>query len=236
VNPAFELMNITRNGKIARLPRAIRDELNRRLSDGELGGQVVAWLNALPEAQAVIAKEFNGRPIREQNLSEWRNGGYREWLAHQDAVAQARDLAADAGELSGAASGSLANHLATVLTARYAAMLAGWDGENSEEFGRKLRVLRALCQDIVELRRGDHSAARLQIEQERLERDRLKTEEDLVEHFQRWAKNPKVHDMICRDCLTPEERERRLRAIFGLSPVETAKPAEPANPEQEQKP
>jgi len=42
-----------------------------------------------------------------------------------------------------------------------------------------------------------------------------------VEHFKRWAKNPAVRDWICRDCMSPEERERRLREIFGLPPVET---------------
>jgi hypothetical protein len=38
-------MNVTRNGKIARLPRAMRDGLNRRLRDGEEGKKLVAWLN-----------------------------------------------------------------------------------------------------------------------------------------------------------------------------------------------
>jgi hypothetical protein len=38
--------------------------------------------------------------------------------------------------------------------------------------------LRELCNDVVALRRGDHSAARLKIEQARLERDREKTEGD----------------------------------------------------------
>jgi len=46
-----------------------------------------------------------------------------------------------------------------VLAARYAAALAGWDGEVTDEFRRKLRMLRGLCQDIVELRRGNHSGA-----------------------------------------------------------------------------
>ena len=48
-------MNITRNGKIARLPRAIRDELNCRLADGEIGGRLVDWLNGLPEVQKILA-------------------------------------------------------------------------------------------------------------------------------------------------------------------------------------
>ncbi len=216
---------MTRTGKIARLPREIRDHLNRRLHDGEPGTHLVGWLNTLPEAQAMLAREFAGRAISEQNLSEWKQGGHRDWLARQDALAQVRELAADAEELADATDGALAEHLATVLTARYAAALADWPGEATDEFRRKLRSLRGLCQDIVELRRGDHSAARLKIEQERLARDRQQTEEEVVEHFKLWARNPKVRDWICCGSLDPEERERRIREIFGLSPDETAKPA-----------
>jgi hypothetical protein len=58
----------------------------------------------------------------------------------------------------------------------------------------------------------------LKIEQARLEREREETEEEVVAHFQRWARNPAVRDMICGNCLSPEERERRMRAIFGLAP------------------
>jgi hypothetical protein len=209
---------MTRNGKIARLSRPIRDELNRRLQDGEPGTRLVAWLNGLPDTQRVLATDFGGRSINEQNLCEWKAGGYREWLARQEALSQARELVADAKELTAATDGRLTDHLATVLAARYAAALAGWDGEITDEFRRKLRVLRSLCQDIVELRRGDHSGARLNMEQERLEREQEKTEEEVVEHFKRWVKNPEVRDWICQNWVSPEERERRLRAIFGLEP------------------
>ena len=60
---------MTRNGKIARLPLAIREQLNRRLQDGEPGTQLVEWRNGLPEVQAVMQAQFNGRPIGEPNLS-----------------------------------------------------------------------------------------------------------------------------------------------------------------------
>jgi hypothetical protein len=216
---------MTRTGKIARLPRETREQLNRRLQDGQPGTQLVVWLNALPETQAMLVREFAGRAVSEQNLSEWKQGGYRDWLARQDVLAQVRELAADAEELAGATEGVLAEHLATVLTARYAAALADWSGEPTAEFRSQLRALRSLCQDIVELRRGDHSAARLKIEQERLARDRQQTEDEVVEHFKRWVRNPKVRDWICCDSLSPEERERRLREIFGLSPHDMANPA-----------
>jgi hypothetical protein len=209
---------MTRNGKIARLPRELRDALNQRLQNGEQGGPLRAWLNALPVVQAVLAREFGGAAISKQNLSEWRAGGFAEWQARQETLAQARELAADARELTEATDGRLTDHLATVLAARYAAALAGWDGGLSEEFRRKLRTLRGLCQDIVELRRGDHSGAGLQMERERLEREREKTEEEVLAHFERWAENPQVRDWICQDWITPEERARRIREIYGRAP------------------
>lgn len=227
---------MTRNGKIARLPRGLRDELNRRLAEGEPGTRLVAWLNVLPEVRAVLAGEFAGRPVSEQNLSEWRQGGFRDWQARQETLGMARELAADAGELAAATDGRLADHLATVVTARYAAAVAGWDGEATEDFRRRLRALRGLCQDIVELRRGDHSAARLKMESERLERDRERTEEEVVRQFQQWVRNPAVRDWVCRAWTCPEERERRLRELFGRPASPPAAPppgpagGEPAGP------
>jgi hypothetical protein len=220
---------MTRNGKIARLPKTVRDPLNRRLRDGEPGKRLVAWLNTLPEVQAVLAVEFAGRPVTEQNLSEWKQGGHREWLLQQEALEQARNLAEHADDLRDTA-GALADHLAVVLSSRYAAALADWDGDPESGLGRKLRVLRSLCQDVVELRRGDHSAARLKIEQTRLEAEREQTEEEVVEHFKRWARNPKVRAAICGCELTEEQRERRMREIFGLEPTTLAPEAPSKTP------
>lgn len=227
---------MTRNGKIARLPRELREELNRRLREGEPGTTLVAWLNALPEARMALAREFNGRDISEQNLSEWKSGGYQEWLARREAVAQARELAADAVELGEATGGRLTDHLATVLAARYAAALAGWDGEVTEEFRRKLRVLHGLCQDIVELRRGDHSGGRLEIERERLERQREKTEEEVVDHFRRWSNNLEVRQCLIENAQNAKEKERRLREIFGLPPKEPEAVGEIEKDDSETKP
>ena len=61
---------MTRLGKIARLPRAVREQLNHRLADGEMGKRLVEWLNTLPVVHAVLTAEFGGRAINEQNLSD----------------------------------------------------------------------------------------------------------------------------------------------------------------------
>jgi len=92
-------MNTTRTGKIARLPHHIRDQLNGRLYEGEPAKHLALWLNSLPEVQAILAAGFGAKPIRPQNLSERKQGGYRDWLLQQEALELVRRLAEDAGEL-----------------------------------------------------------------------------------------------------------------------------------------
>ena len=74
----------TRIGKIARLPKDVREQLNRRLQDGEPTQRLLDWLNALPKIQGILAAQFGGRPIIKQNLSEWRRGGYLDWEAAEE--------------------------------------------------------------------------------------------------------------------------------------------------------
>src|SRR4051812_39021678 len=90
----------TRVGKIARLPKAIREELNRRLENGDRGKVLVQWLNGLPEVQKVAAELFGGHGVREQNLSQWRKGGYMDWLRHQDVREQVREVAEQSDDLN----------------------------------------------------------------------------------------------------------------------------------------
>jgi hypothetical protein len=74
---------ITRTGKISQLPKPIRDELNHRLQNGQQGPELLAWLNELPEVKELITTKFDHHPINRQNLTEWRHGGYQDWLQHQ---------------------------------------------------------------------------------------------------------------------------------------------------------
>jgi hypothetical protein len=78
---------MSRIGKIARLPLAIRETLNSRLEGGEPYKSLLAWLNTEPAAKAVLKKLFAGRPITDGNISDWRKGGYRDWRAERAARA-----------------------------------------------------------------------------------------------------------------------------------------------------
>jgi hypothetical protein len=94
-----------RNGKIAKLPRHIRDHINRAFDSGQTAVYITEQLNKLPEVKAVLENHFGGRPITQNNLSEWKAGGYRDWLARQELLRQKSEFAADANELAETAKG-----------------------------------------------------------------------------------------------------------------------------------
>jgi hypothetical protein len=61
-----------RNGKIARLPEATRNLINQMLEDGFLYRAII---QKLQKASPPLPY-----PISEMNISNWRKGGYQDWL------------------------------------------------------------------------------------------------------------------------------------------------------------
>ena len=82
-------------------------------------------------SRRVLAAEFGGSPINEQNLSNWRQGGYQDWLKQQERRATVRELTKDSKELDADAGGvEASHHLSAVLgggTRRFRARSAGGD-------------------------------------------------------------------------------------------------------------
>ena len=157
----------TRNGKIARLPLQIREQLNARLADGEPGNRLVEWLNSNPDVTKVMAEQFEGRPITDNNLSEWRAGGYEEWLTLDAFLDETRILSENAGEV--AATGISSDHLHIVLLAHHARLLKNLETMPENEFKTRLNTVRKLTASIMNMRRDELQRARLELQRERLE-------------------------------------------------------------------
>src|SRR5271166_6272608 len=111
---------MSRVGKIARLPEQIREQINLRLENGEEGRDIVTWLNSLEEVKAVLAEKFEGCPINDGNLSEWKLGGFRDWQERRNALAEARRVMAEGLELAQTGNKALADNLAAWMLGRYA--------------------------------------------------------------------------------------------------------------------
>jgi hypothetical protein len=175
-------MSEQRRGKIARLPRDIRDQLNIRLDDGHEADQILPWLNELPQVRQVLAQHFNGAAISAQNLSAWRQGGFQEWLLHQEFLDSAERACENALELndvlnadaSNALPRAMADSLVTHLTARLAAFMSRWDGATvSPEMGTLVKF----GQFIIKLQQAIYRAEQQAIELPQLKRQTERKEE-----------------------------------------------------------
>ncbi len=176
---------MTRTGKIARLPRSIRDELNTRLSDGEQGLRLVEWLNGHPEVQEVLEDYFDGRPITDGNLSEWKKGGYEDWLQHQKSLEWARLAADEAEELEEDGEGvPLSDRLAPHGAVAVAQMIRGARTKPPETAQERRELLHAV-EVLTALRVADHRAARLRMDLTRWAEE-SRTMEKEAQHRQLW--------------------------------------------------
>jgi len=152
-------MSDQRRGKIARLPRSIRDQLNVRLDDGQDADQILPWLNDLPEVREVLARHFNGASISPQNLSAWRQGGFNEWLLFHQFIESAERMTDYADDLNqqldpdspDTVPRKLADSMLTHLSARLAAFIAGWDGAATSP---EMEALLKLTQFVIKLQRA----------------------------------------------------------------------------------
>jgi hypothetical protein len=174
-----------RRGKIARLPRAVREQLNIRLDDGQEAPEILPWLNDLPEVRQIISRHFNGTPISPQNLSAWRQGGFQEWLLHRELLDSALHMCEHVEELqeildSRSDDGiphTLADYMVTRLSVRFAAVLGRWDGNPDDA---ELAMLLKIGQFLVKLQRAAYQAERAAFELPKLRRRAaLEHEKDL---------------------------------------------------------
>jgi hypothetical protein len=182
-------MSITRTGKIGRLPKCIRDMLGKRIEDGEPGKEIVKWINGLSGVQRVLEEQFDGRPITEQNLSEWKQRGHPEWLRQEEKRSFISSLTEQAEDLDEAAVGEdIRDRLGTILTAELAARAVKVLEEvtDPEERWRQLQeILRA----HRHLWHEAHNRQRIQLQRERWDQEVERQEEEDSERMKEESKS-----------------------------------------------
>ena len=150
--------------KISHFPRAIREELNRRLDRSEKTQTILQWLNSLPEVKAVLERDFAGEPVKKQNLTSWRKTAFRNWQLAQTALDFTENFLPE--ELDAAALEKMSAKLIRCLQIRFAAVAGSMPGPNADP-EVELRRLGDPCNNLTALRRGDLAAERLSVEQQR---------------------------------------------------------------------
>ena len=188
---------MARKGKIARLPQEIRDRICLLMADGITDVRIAETLNADPAVAAKLA-EYQGGGVKAKaiitdgNLSEWRLGGYQDWLGDQAKIRRIRVLAQYAQQVAEADGGSAA--------AGGVAMAAGKLFERLESASEE--DLPNLIKGVVALRIAETTAIqaaanrkRADLAESQLILNREKFERETVKLFIKWAKNNKVLDI-----------------------------------------
>jgi len=218
----------TRVGKIARLPVKIREELNQRLLDGQTGGKILPWLNALPEVKRILGEDFEGLAVNDNNLSDWRKGGYKDWLKQRARIDRTRELARYAAEQSRAGSASIAEGASAIASGQILELLEAVD-EATEAAGAKLSAdaLVKVAGALSSLRSVEQNDVKLSILKKQLKQkdrqidlDEQKLRELQVKAVQKALSDERARQIESSDLTNDEKTEQLGQLMFG----ETWKP------------
>ena len=158
INPDYS----TRTGKIARLPQAIRQRLNERLADGEPQQHLVAWLNEMDIVQERLEELFEGRPITEQNLSDWKQGGFLDWQRGQEARGLVLECLSEVEELGNeVGEEDLLDRVTTMVAVVLLRLFR--EAATAESGPQQRQAVLELAREMARLRRGDHQRQRLRL-------------------------------------------------------------------------
>ena len=225
----------TRHGKIARLPKEIREQLNHRIENGWRGARLVNWLNELPQVKEALQEQFHGRAINEQNLSQWREGGYADWLRHQQTQEQTRWVV-ERSEDVGAAEGNepLCERVARVAVAELAERMQQLT--EVADPNERWKQYREVCLELWRLRSGTHYGRGVELGWQKWQKTSEVQDETLewgrrqedIRRMQSWEEHlgflmdlmhqPALRKWARTDWTSREEEWRALRVIYHLDP------------------
>ncbi len=206
-------MDARPRGKIARLPREIRQALNEHLLDGEPQSAVLTWLNSLPEVRSRLAADFAGRAITKQNLSEWYAGGYAHWFAHRQLLDGAQQIVENANDVAP----DLTHEISLLLAARLA--LAAKKAQTTADPATKAKLIFQLCRSVARLRRAEHTRQRVTLERQKAAAATGDFDEVIQARFYQWMEDPAHREKAYGKQLTPLEKRAEIRRNFGLDPL-----------------
>jgi hypothetical protein len=163
------------NGKIARLPKSIRDQVNAWLLDGLAYPEIIDRLGE------------HGKDLKPDHFSEWKKRGYPDWLLQQDWLAQRRARQESAADLLHDCDPTQVNQGALQLGTLYifdalrdlrAGSLDGQLGGDSAAFARLLNALSRASRETLQLQKYRDTCTRARAALQELKNPKRKLNQD----------------------------------------------------------
>lgn len=169
-------MSNARTGKIARAPIEVRTRVNEMLRDGATAAAVIKYL----ESQDVFG-------INDQNVTNWRDGGYKDWLKQQERLEDMRFKREFAMQIVKQNQGSqlheatlhlAASQLYETLTDFDLSRLKDLLDEKPENYAAVVNSLAKLSKGALDLRKYQDAVAAAQKEIQKLRDPKTELSED----------------------------------------------------------
>lgn len=217
------------NGKVARLPHKIREEVNQRLLDGQTSREILPWLNEQPEVQQDCELHWEGVPISAQNLSAWRLGGFKKWLSRRARTESLKSLASHASSLASSGRGVVTGAQAIVAGQFLQIIEEVIDTDADENADLKLERLNSAALALKRLSSEERKDKGHQLDKEKLELEKIRTrlqesnhelarekfEVSTAEKVLEWAKTPEALAILGNDDSRPEKIANLRQLMFG---------------------
>lgn len=209
-------------GKIGRLPFKLRQELNRRMRDGQPDAAILEWLNGLEEARAAIAGSGYGGPgktravVTPQNLSEYRGGRYQDWVAEEERVAGIQTLAELSLRMAEAAGGNVSESAVRITAGKLMQVLESATADDAERMAKALTGL-SMAETAAARARIDRD--RLDVQRDSLALDERKFQRQTAELFLRWYADKRAADIAEGKGEKEVKMDRLVQLMFGDRPA-----------------
>ncbi len=208
----------TRSGKIGRLPLAIRTELNTRIRAGNLSPVLLPWLNEQPEVREILKRDFAEVDISPANLSEWRQGGYRDWLDRRQKLEEKRELAEYCLELAESGK-SLLDGSASILGGKLMEILEEVDVRDQKALLMdKPDTIIGLMSGLAALQGQANTSHKIKQADRRLDLEERKFEGRFLKLFAKYYEDRQVQDIMAGKAKGQVKLDQLALAIFGAKP------------------
>lgn len=209
-------MKPARKGKIASLPRPIRTEVCQRIDDGQAGSVILPWLNGLPQVASIIASRWDGMKITDQNLSEWRQGGYLDWLEDQSKAEQTRALSDLSFAYAKAAGGDLSEGALAAAAGRVMETLESLEGNDLNKTMTALAKVRGMELKAKQVKQNDKV---LEHREQQLALERQKFQRLTCELFIKWFDQEQARKIVEGKGSKQVKMEDLSKLLFGEAPA-----------------
>ena len=185
----------TRTGKIASLPFEVREELCQRLRNGQRGAKLMNWLHAYEPS------------INDQNLTNWRQGGYQDWLKEQKELDELRRQSESIKRELDAGGFDMLDRAII----RCAADLA--DADLSPE--KKAGAISSLKMTVIAGKRAETDERRTAVAEANSVRDEIRFQRETCELFMKWYFNKQTAEIMHNGASKTDQIEALRKTFFA---------------------